>query len=334
MSSTQPVNPGWKIVFEAITPARAKEMLSVPVKNRSVRPRVVRTYSADMSDSRWRFTPEPIIIDKNGGVLDGQHRLQAVVETGVERVFLVVYNVDPSLIEVLGIGKSRTAAEILKIEGESNTFPLAGAVRVLHNYLTIPPARSWGGDNVTLSPPAVTSVLRQHPRLRDYVPIGAQVASKIAASPSAIIVGVYLTSYERPIEQQDDWLGPLKSGAGLSPGSPALALRELYNSVKIAQRKARIAGGASQRFYLATYLRAWVLWRDGGEIRRLREPEAIPQVGLPQADVATKKPGNGAKTPPAQVQREQGTPLDKALDAISGLTDDEVRSLLDRRKAS
>lgn len=333
MSSTQPVNPGWKIAFEVITPARAKEMLSVPVRNRNIKQRVVRTYSADMSDNRWLFTPEPIIIDKNGGVLDGQHRLQAVLQSGTSRPFLIVSNVDPDLINVLGIGKTRSPADILIIEGYSNTLPLAGAIKVLHNYLTIPPLNVWAGANVTLSAPGVVGVLRQHPRLSDYVTLGSRLAHKISAPASPIIAAIYLTSYEVPIDEQADWLGPLESGAALSPGSPALALRELYRTTKLARKKAH-AAGLDQRFYIATYLKAWKLWREGREVRRLSVPEAVPQVGLPQARATTQKPVHSTKKPPTQVQREQGTPLDKALDAISGLTDDEVRSLLDRRKAS
>ena len=283
--------PDWRIAFLAITPEMAKDMLAVVVRNRPIRPTMVNVYASDMRNGRWLFTPEPILVDKNGGVLDGQHRLQAIVDTGIARPFLVVSNVDPDLIAVIGIGKSRTAADILRIGGEKNTGRLAGAARVLHNYLTIPPTYTWSSCNITLSPPGVTEVLNQHPQLRDCVEVGSRLAPHVLAGPSAVIAALYLTSYEMPIQEQGQWLGPLGSGAGLEPGSPALALRELYRSLKLGRHKFLQFGTQDRaRVTLASYLYAWKLWMNGKKSYRLQPPKEIPRVGLPQT---TSRPAMG-----------------------------------------
>jgi hypothetical protein len=272
----------WDICFSTITPDQAKDMLAIEVRNRPIRQHSVNAYADDMRNGRWLFTPEPIIVDRNGGVLDGQHRLQAVVDTGTERPFLVISNVDPALIDVLGIGKRRSAADILRINGERSTERLAGAARALHNYLTIPPTYVWGGDNITLSPPGVLEVLRQHPGLRECVEVGSHIASHTLASPSAIIAAVYLTTHERSLEDQDQWISSLTSGAGLELGSPALALRELFRSMKSRRAFTRIRPSDRMRAYFASYLHGWRLWADGKEARRLTIPKTVPRVGLPQ----------------------------------------------------
>lgn len=278
---TEQYKPDWKLAFALITPEMAQDMLAVVVRNRPIRLTMVNTYASDMRNDRWLFTPEPIIVDKNGGVLDGQHRLQAVVDTGIARQFLVISNVDPDLIDVLGIGRGRTAADVLRIEGEKNADKLAAAAKVLHNYLTIPPTYVWGGYNSTLSPPGVTEVLRQHPQLRDCVETGARLATHVLASPSAIIAALYITSRDMPLQDQGQWLTPLESGASLEPGSPALALRAFYRSLKLGRQK--YLGQDKARVTLASYLHAWLLWKHGKQSHRLQPPKAIPQVGLPQS---------------------------------------------------
>ena len=261
----------WEIAICTITPAKAKKMFSLTGRNRSIREKLVNTYADDMRDGRWVLTPEPIIIDKDGGVLDGQHRLQAVIDTNVARKFFVVSNVDPSLIDVLGIGRSRSAPDILKIDGEKNTSVLATAARALYHYQTIPQTNTWNSPSRPLSSPGVLEVLREHPQLRDCVDIGSRLASRLKASPGAIVVAVYLTSRVIPLDQQGEWLEPLESGVGLERGSPVLTLREFYrNKQKAFTPQGRL------RAHLAAYLYAWKDWHHDELMPRMKDLATMP----------------------------------------------------------
>jgi hypothetical protein len=137
-----------------------------------------------------------------------------------------------------------------------------------------------------------------------------------------IITGLYLTSREKPIEEQNSWLEPLMSGTGLEYGSPVLALRDFL----VRRRKERIRIGTNgtlgPRCYLALYLRAWRAWEQGEEIRNLREPENMPIVGLkpewaPEPAPKRAAKGNGKTT---VASRQPGTPT-----KTDASTDDAIR---------
>ena len=72
------------IKYQLITPQRARELLElVPDYQRHVRKSVVAKYAEDMATGRWNpnmdFVDNPIVVSEEGFVLNGQHRLRAIV---------------------------------------------------------------------------------------------------------------------------------------------------------------------------------------------------------------------------------------------------------------
>jgi hypothetical protein len=136
--------------------------------------------------------------------------------------------------------------------------------------------------------------------LKDHISIGRKIAEAIPISTSAAVVGAYATSYEIPIdEQQQGWFEPLISGAYLATGSPVLALREFF-----IRRGKNIARGRrdilDQRRHLGVYLKAWELWRDKKTSLLLREPPSVPRIGL-------------ARVPPGTSGRDEANDEGKTL---------------------
>lgn len=271
--------PEWGLAIRTITPEIAREMLTVKVVNRPISRLWVSRYANDMEDKRWKLTPESVILDSNGGVLDGQHRLQAVVDTGISRPFMVVSGVNPELIDVLGIGRMRSASDIIGMMNIDRA--VAPAASVLFRYLDIPDRLSWRGDNVRPVPATViTELALEHPGLANCVSLGRSIANQLSASRATITVAVYLTSLEVPIAHQQEWLDRVQHGDGLDSNSPILVFRNTMRSPRAANVK---HSSSRQRFELALYLKAWQMWRDGKTVsaRRMREPEQMPEVGLP-----------------------------------------------------
>ena len=65
-----------------ITPKLAKELLLKNNSNRRITKSFVTTYANDMREGRWKGnTAEFIKIADDGDILDGQHRLLAIIET-------------------------------------------------------------------------------------------------------------------------------------------------------------------------------------------------------------------------------------------------------------
>ncbi|KAF7277615.1 hypothetical protein GWI33_002970, partial [Rhynchophorus ferrugineus] len=78
---------------ETITPDLARQYLAFNTHNRNVRSYRVKGYAADMRDGRWTLNGEAIKFSADGTLLDGQHRLQAVIEADVAVQMLVVRGV-------------------------------------------------------------------------------------------------------------------------------------------------------------------------------------------------------------------------------------------------
>lgn len=119
---------------EIVTPDFARELLKKNTMNRKMNPNRVAVYADEMTNGNWAYNGESIIIAKNGRVLDGQHRLHAVVESGVTVVFLIAYGVDEKTFDSMNQGCKRTTGQILQLEGHANGTLMASTVRCLHNY--------------------------------------------------------------------------------------------------------------------------------------------------------------------------------------------------------
>lgn len=115
-----------------IGPELARQMLEKNNGNRPVSKRAVRRYAHDMSTGKWTLNGEPIILDHSGRLLDGQHRLLAVIESGVTIDALVVTGADPSVFNTIDAGNTRSGSDILSIKGYTCTKVLAAIVRTAY----------------------------------------------------------------------------------------------------------------------------------------------------------------------------------------------------------
>ena len=98
-----------------ITPEIAADMLTRNIGNRPLRPKVWRSYASDMKSGNWRKTHEAIAVSVSGRLLNGQHRLTAVVHSGVPQMFWVaVYDTQEAAMDLpIDYGARRSLADIL-----------------------------------------------------------------------------------------------------------------------------------------------------------------------------------------------------------------------------
>lgn len=96
---------------------KAKEILSRNINNRRIKESSKSGYSFQMSNGLWKENGEPIIIDKNGVVKDGQHRLLAVINSDYEYKVPLIYDVEPDVMDTIDTGVNRTAGDVLHLNG-------------------------------------------------------------------------------------------------------------------------------------------------------------------------------------------------------------------------
>lgn len=118
---------------QLITPSYAKELLESNIKNRRIKSPVVARYSQDIINGKWKDdTAEVIKISKTGIILDGQHRLLAVIKANMPVYFHIAYGVEDSVIDVLDTGSLRNAPDIFKIEGIKNENVIPSIISTYH----------------------------------------------------------------------------------------------------------------------------------------------------------------------------------------------------------
>lgn len=98
-----------------VTPEMAESWLKANVRNRQVRKSRVRTYAKDMAQGNWLFNTQGITFATDGTLIDGQHRLMAVVLSGMSVLMVVWFNVPPTTREVIDLVGPRNLADIARL---------------------------------------------------------------------------------------------------------------------------------------------------------------------------------------------------------------------------
>lgn len=108
---------------ETITPELAKEYLSLAKANRPIHPSVVDKYAKEMSAGKFlELAPDaPIAFDTDGNLINGQHRLAAIVKSGVTLTMWVSTNNDPDSFAVIDGGMNRRASDLLSVIHKKET---------------------------------------------------------------------------------------------------------------------------------------------------------------------------------------------------------------------
>lgn len=84
-----------------VDPELAERWLARNPNNRNLRRAVVDSYARDMSTGNWVLNGETIKLDVAGRLVDGQHRLSAVVAAEVTVPMIVVRGVDPGVMDTV-----------------------------------------------------------------------------------------------------------------------------------------------------------------------------------------------------------------------------------------
>ncbi len=133
METAKNGSEGLVTTYEFVDPDLAKTWLDAHnTHNRPISKVHVATLAADLTAGRWKTTHQGVAFDTNGVLVDGQHRLAAIVEAGIGATLQITRGVDPQAFEVIDQHKKRTAGQILAMEGIQRDAPrLAAMARAL-----------------------------------------------------------------------------------------------------------------------------------------------------------------------------------------------------------
>lgn len=142
-----PDNPNLTASFEVISPDFAKRMLDVTTangfENRRMKTWKVDQYARDIEAGRWANTNQSIGLTSDGSVIDGQHRLHAIIKTGIPVTMLVVRGLTQESFSYIDLGIARTVADHFRHVGKKNVFALSGAGKLLAMHINGGMQKRW-----------------------------------------------------------------------------------------------------------------------------------------------------------------------------------------------
>ena len=117
-----------------VTPELARQFLEKNDGNRVVRPRTVDTYAQNMKDGEFLFSESMICISPEDKLLNGQHRLLAIVKSGVSVYMTLAYGVPETAYAYMDTGSKRTSADLLHNHEIQNSIHIASLVKASIYY--------------------------------------------------------------------------------------------------------------------------------------------------------------------------------------------------------
>lgn len=123
-------------VIERIDAKKAERYLAMMGPNRKLSGEIVDRLVSAMKDGHWVYDGSPIRFNVDGELVDGQHRLWAVVESDLEFDFLVVRGVARVAMATMDTGRRRSFTDVLHLEDETltNTTSLAATVQIAYRW--------------------------------------------------------------------------------------------------------------------------------------------------------------------------------------------------------
>jgi len=209
MVNTQDLHPSSRVKYPTphtkrveISPSLARDLIKLNINNnRTVTKTHVKVLSASMKSGTWMETGEPIIIDKYGRLIDGQHRLFAVIDSGVTVTMDIKYGVDPAAFDVMGGNKPRNLSDVLSTHKIDNAREVVAAYRIYLDLQTTKDTNfvAFGrrtAMKIKADRPAVIAWCEDHNKgIQEIMSITKAKDAKALLRPTSIFNGLFFYLY-------------------------------------------------------------------------------------------------------------------------------------------
>jgi len=263
---TAPINKQMTSRTVRITPSIALQWLKRNGSNRPFSRDAARALAAEMSSGYWRENGESIIFDTDGVLVDGQHRLQAVLNSTHEYHVPVITGVAAEVRPTVDTGKKRSGAANLQMSGEKNASTLSSALLLWRGYsahdVRVMTHPAQGVPERRTSIPRIMEYLEQVPGIREAVSVSLSLRPSghgraLVPSSEAAMIWLAITQSGASKDRANQFLGCVLSGFNLPEDSPIVGLRRrLIDSLRPGLRM-------DKRERLALVLKTWQLWSTG-----------------------------------------------------------------------
>lgn len=100
------------MTIETVSPETAAEWLALNIGNRRIRKGWVLTLTSRINRGEWMLSHQGVAFNQSGRLCDGQHRLSAIIQSGIPTEIAVFRDVPDDSFKVLDQGAKRTNEDI------------------------------------------------------------------------------------------------------------------------------------------------------------------------------------------------------------------------------
>lgn len=260
-----------------IDPEFAAELLALNINNRRVKTSRVEAYVRDMRAGNWHFDGEPIRVADDGQLLDGQHRLAAIVRSGLAQPAILIEGLEREAQAVMDTGARRSLADALQLQGHKSSAQLGAAIRI--NYAWDRGSRQF--DQIGGTVPELMAYFDDHPELEEASRCGMRIGSAAQMTKSVAALGWRVLSGIEPSDAEF-FFERASSDVGHEDDSPILAMRRAF-AMNIREKNTARITSATKTWQAAIMFKSWNKYRQGQSARLVRfvpggaTPEKFPE---------------------------------------------------------
>lgn len=261
--------------------AMAQVLMDCNEGNRNIRPGKLAQYRRDMLEGRFKENGESIIIGTNGRLLDGQHRLRSVLETGCAYDMAVSFGVDPDSMDTVDQGAARKTADFLKISGTPNSHTVASMLKMVLAYERAQKESNVPAGTIQLGSPGRVTSAEVVERLEDANQMGdfqliADAASYANSNNKAfkgmltpqLVAFVYWLLARKSQHDAVTVLDKIRTQLGFTSKDPIFVTYQ--NLKKLDARNAPVTDRVE------AMVRGWNNYRRGNQVSRIALQGVIP----------------------------------------------------------
>lgn len=225
-----------KTRIQMVTPRQAAKWLETNYRNRPISQAYVDELSRALESGNFRTNHQGIAFDREGRLRDGQHRLTAIVQTGISAELQVSTELSEEELQTIDDGRKRTDQHVLVMMGEEDLTPYRIAI-AREMFIG---GRHLSGDRPALKPSRLelAAFYQSH---RDAVAYadGHFRKNKGGATPSYIAAVLGRARYTVEIESLDRFAQVLVTGIPRAGDESIIRLRDYILNARRAKGRNR-----------------------------------------------------------------------------------------------
>lgn len=266
---------------ETITPKIAAELLLKNPQNRSLRSTRVKELASEIKHGTFALNGETIIVDWDGNICNGQHRLHAVISANMPIESVVVRGVDPTTKSTIDTGSPRSLADVFTMSGEQGGRNKAAACSAIHTWRQ--KTCHYANDNRSSVKLNHTEGLEMYYSDRENIDFACKYGAQGGFAPLKTrdtMFGTYLLckKYGREeIEESLDEFYEYLTQGGDYRGSPTFIMSRIVRERKESHSAGKISRIRREDLYI--FLHCFEKWRNKEKISGIRVKTLINNAG-------------------------------------------------------